>query len=293
MNTLSTIADQISQATGKTFKPHSNQSTGGGCINQTFTLSDGDRQFFVKSNRADLLEMFVAEAEGLAALKSANAFRIPEVICYGVDNNNAWLVLENLSLGYAGSQNFSSAGEKLALQHQVSQDTFGWHRNNTIGSSPQINLPENSWSTFWKKHRLGYQLELAMSHGYHGEVITVCEDLIERCDVLFDHNPKPALLHGDLWSGNLSFDSNGQPVIYDPAVYFGDAEADLAMTELFGGFGHAFYQAYNQVTRIDSGYQTRKKLYNLYHILNHMNLFGGGYQQQSIQMARQLISELK
>ena len=296
MNTIPAIlaiCEQISQATGKSFKPHTNQGTGGGCINKTFILADDHQKFFIKSNRADLSEMFVAEVEGLNALNAAQAFRIPEVICHGSDSNNAWLVLEYLPLGGPGARNFALAGEKLALQHQSSQRLFGWHRDNTIGSSPQVNNPEKNWSTFWKQHRLGYQLKLASSHGYHGEVITVCEDLIERCDAFFDHDPKAALLHGDLWSGNLSFDDKGQPVIYDPAVYYGDAEADIAMTELFGGFGNDFYQAYNQVSPIDSGYRSRKRLYNLYHILNHMNLFGGGYQQQSIQMARQLLSELK
>ena len=293
MNTILSISEQISRTTGQPFNPHTNQGTSGGCINQTITLSDDERQFFVKINRADLHHMFEAEAEGLAALKSAQAFRIPEVIGHGTDAGNAWLILEYVPLGRSASRNYSDAGEKLALQHQITQNAFGWHRDNTIGASPQPNNSEQSWVMFWKKHRLGYQLELAASHGYHGKVINRCEELIDRCDVLIDHKPSPSLLHGDLWSGNLSFDNVGVPVVYDPAVYYGDAEADLAMTELFGGFGTDFYHAYNDVSPIDSGYRTRKKLYNLYHILNHMNLFGGSYQQQSLQMTEQLLSELK
>jgi fructosamine-3-kinase len=179
-------------------------------------------------------------------------------------------------------------GQQLAALHQTKVgDTFGWERQNTIGSTPQINTWTADWTEFWVKHRLGYQLQLAQQRGGHFPKQDQLLNLIP--DLLAGHTPQPSLVHGDLWSGNAAVTQTGEPVIFDPATYVGDREVDLAMTELFGGFPAAFYQGYNQVFPLDEGYQQRKPLYNLYHVLNHFNLFGGSYESQANRMIMQLL----
>ncbi|MDH5552757.1 MAG: fructosamine kinase family protein, partial [Nitrosomonas sp.] len=171
---------------------------------------------------------------------------------------------------------------------------FGWTRNNTIGNTEQINTTTTDWLQFWRKNRLGYQLNLAKNNGYSGKLQQLGERLMSDLSVFFNNtSPAASLLHGDLWNGNVSFDANGQPVIYDPAVYYGDREADIAMTELFGMLPVAFYTAYQDDYPLDSGYNTRKILYNLYHVLNHLNLFGGSYRHQAEQMMNQLLVEIR
>lgn len=292
MDILNSLSQAISEATGKTFKANHNRHAGGGSINQTVKISDGSTSYFVKLNRPELLYMFEAESAGLQELDQSD-FVIPDVICSGKNSQAAWLVLQNLQLGAGNQQSFSKAGESFARMHQIRSERFGWSMENTIGSTPQINDWTTEWSEFWKVHRLGYQIQLAEKNGYGRSVIDKSSLLADECHHFFTHDPFPSLMHGDLWSGNLSFDENGQPAIYDPAVYYGDREADLAMTELFGGFSHSFYDAYNQTFPLDAGYQVRKRLYNLYHILNHMNLFGGGYEHQALSMAESLLGELR
>jgi fructosamine-3-kinase len=169
---------------------------------------------------------------------------------------------------------------------------FGWDRDNTIGSTPQLNEPSVDWVTFWRERRLGYQLELAARNGYRGRLKQRGERLLDGLGALLDHNPVPSLLHGDLWGGNLGYDEAGEPVIFDPACYFGDREADLAMTELFGGFGRRFWAAYQEAWPLSEGYPVRKHLYNLYHVINHLNLFGGGYLSQAESMIDRLLAEI-
>jgi protein-ribulosamine 3-kinase len=176
--------------------------------------------------------------------------------------------------------------------HRATSGRFGWHRDNTIGATPQLNAWESDWIVFWQTYRLGYQLDLAARSGHGGQLQRRGGLLLERLPALFDHAPVPSLLHGDLWGGNFSGDAEGNPVIFDPACYYGDREADLAMTELFGGFSGRFYSAYRAAWPLDPGYDTRKTLYNLYHILNHLNLFGGGYGSQAERMIDRLLAEL-
>jgi len=177
--------------------------------------------------------------------------------------------------------------------HKTTSPQFGWSRNNTIGSTPQVNNYESSWIDFWQQHRLGFQLELARQKGASDALYTKGKELSAELEQLFiGYQPEASLLHGDLWSGNYAYLKNAEPVIYDPAVYYGDRETDIAMTELFGGFSTEFYSAYNEVWPLDKGYQQRKKLYNLYHILNHYNLFGGGYVLQAENMVDQLLASL-
>ena len=275
------IAIAISQSTGQKFVGDRIQSKSGGCINQTAKISDGDRHYFVKTNQASLLEMFIAEAIALQQIYDTRAIRVPKPICWGIVEDTAYLVMENLELGT--KQNWEVMGRNLAAMHKVTSDRgFGWERNNTIGSTPQINNWTEDWIEFWIEYRLGFQISLAKRKGW---ICNVSEqDLYATIPSLFrDYQPQPSMVHGDLWCGNAAF-VESEPVIFDPALYFGDREVDLAMTELFGGFPSHFYQAYQAAYPLNQGYQKRRNLYNLYHILNHFNLFSGSYGSQANRM---------
>lgn len=286
------IAAQISQVTGKLFQPQNPRSIGGGCINSGYAVSDGDRTYFVKLNQASQLAMFTAEATGLEQMVATQTIRVPQPICWGIAGNSAYLVLEWLELGRSNSTAaWEAMGHQLAAMHRhTSNSGFGWQQDNTIGATPQINTWTTDWTEFWTGHRIAYQLQSGQRRGGHfpkdKQLLAVIPQL------LAGHTPSPSLVHGDLWSGNAAIAQSGEPVIFDPATYYGDREVDLAMTELFGGFPAAFYQGYNQAFPLDAGYQQRKTLYNLYHILNHFNLFGGSYEGQANRMIDQLLSRV-
>ncbi len=293
MNVWPEITQHIVETIRQPFEIENITTLSGGCINQAFCISGAGQCFFVKINQADRLSMFAAEAAGLNEIGQSHTLRVPKPICWNQNAQYAWLVLEHLDLKHHNASNAHELGTRLAAMHQVQAQQFGWKRDNTIGSTPQINTPTSDWLSFWRTHRLGYQLELAKHNGHHGKLQTLGEHLIEDCDQLFTHyQPTPSLLHGDLWSGNFSYDDTGQPVVFDPAAYYGDRETDIAMTELFGGFPERFYSVYQHEYPLDSGYNTRKILYNLYHILNHLNLFGGGYRHQAEQMMNCLLAEI-
>jgi fructosamine-3-kinase len=253
---------------------------------------DGDQAYFVKLNTASLLDMFEAESLGLKAMAETETIRVPRPVCSGVADGQSYLVMEYLEMGHASRDASAMAGRQLAQMHRSDWHSFGWQRDNTIGSTPQPNDPASSWVEFWRHHRLGFQLDLAARNGYGGALQRGGERLLHGFHVLIDQDPQPSLLHGDLWGGNIGYDREGKPVIFDPAVYYGDREADLAMTELFGGFGNDFYHAYRESWPLAPGYSTRKVLYNLYHILNHLNLFGGGYLGQASSMIDRLLAEI-
>lgn len=285
------VAQHISDVTGSPFANRSRHAIGGGCINTAAVLQDGNRRYFVKLNDAARLSMFEAEAEGLGEIVQTRTVRVPEPVCCGTADGSAYLVLECLDLGGADSRTLEQLGRQLAQMHRTTRDQFGWHMDNTIGSTPQINTPASDWVQFWRDQRLGYQLRLAAHHGRN--LTSKGERLMADLGEFFrTYRPVPALLHGDLWGGNVGT-TEQQPVIFDPAVYYGDREADLAMTELFGGFSHRFYQAYRETWPLDEGYPVRKTLYNLYHVLNHFNLFGGGYGSQAEHMIDSLLGELR
>ena len=285
------IEQAISQATGEPFKAESSSAVAGGCINQAVCLQGDGRHYFVKLNRADRLDMFAAEAAGLEAIRASRSLRAPQPIAWGTDHDNSWLVLEYISFSQHRAGTSSLLGEQLAAMHRYTADSFGWKRDNTIGSSPQPNSRTEDWPAFLKEQRLGFQLALAIGNHAPASLIDRGHRLLELLPVFFsDYRPLPSLLHGDLWGGNWEADDNGCPVIFDPAVYFGDREADIAMTELFGGFDDSFYRAYEAAWPLDTGYRVRKDLYNLYHILNHFNLFGGGYAQQAAGLIASLLA---
>ncbi|MDJ0740824.1 MAG: fructosamine kinase family protein [Gammaproteobacteria bacterium] len=291
MSTWQDIAAAIRSATGEPFDPDTRNGLGGGCINAAFRLADGTRAWFVKTNRADRLAMFEAEAAGLNALADSATIGVPRALCTGRSGDTAFIVMRHLELGRGSAQGWRDAGRQLAALHQCHAERFGWERRNTIGATAQHNDWNADWCDFWRTRRLGFQLDEAARNGYRGRLQQLGEKLLTRFDTLIDHAPRPSLLHGDLWSGNLAFDADGDPVIYDPATYYGDREAELAMTELFGGFSADFYAAYREASPIDPGYRVRKTLYNLYHVLNHLNLFGGGYGGQAEHMMAQLLAE--
>ncbi len=280
----------IREAITAPFAIESRAAVGGGDINASFRVHGNGLTCFVKVNGADKAEMFAAEAAGLEEISRAGAVRVPKPICHGANREASWIVLEYLELRPAADAGMRALGASLARLHRVTAPRYGWTRDNTIGSSPQVNTPADDWIAFWRERRLGFQLGLAQSKG-HGRLVKGGERLMEKLPAFFKgYRPPPSLLHGDLWSGNAAMTAGGEPVIYDPAVYYGDREADLAMTELFGGFAPSFYAAYRAEYPLDPGYETRKPLYNLYHVLNHLNLFGGGYGAQAERMVEQLLA---
>ncbi len=286
------IEQAIREVTGGGFQIHRQVAAGGGCINSAYRLEGEGGAYFVKLNRKELCPMFEAEAEGLREIAATKTVRVPAPVCWGVAHDRAYLVMESLNLRPGRGACDRIMGQRLAAMHEVEKPYFGWFRDNTIGSTPQPNRRHGDWIEFWAERRLGFQLELAASQGYGRSLQREGEKLRERLPVFFaGYNPKPSLLHGDLWGGNYAADETGEPVIFDPACYYGDREADIAMTELFGGFGKDFYAAYAESYPLEAGYATRKLLYNLYHILNHLNLFGGGYRAQAENMIARLLAE--
>jgi fructosamine-3-kinase len=278
------ILDQIRRMTGRKLKNASVLPAGGGCINETVIIetSDNEPGFFIKRNASEKLPMFEAEAEGLAAILETGTIRAPRPVCFGIAGESAFFALEAIEMrSRADAASQEKMGRQLAALHRVTSDTgaFGWHRDNTIGELPQRNPWTASWAEFFGKHRLGFQFDLAARKG---RPISRAAAFLDRLPALLgDHEPAASLLHGDLWGGNASFDSEGEPVIYDPATYFGDRETDLAFSEMFGGFGAAFYSGYCEAWPLERGYELRKQIYNLYHLVNHANHFGGGYADQS------------
>ena len=281
------IAEEITRATGQPFTIRDRRGIGGGSINQAYQVTDGDRSYFLKVNRAVRLAMFEAEALGLKAIADSSTIRVPRPLCWGTADGSAYIVMEYLPLEGGGQDAWYQMGQDLAAMHRVTSDSgFGWQQDNTIGETPQKNPWTVDWITFYAEQRLGYQFHLAQRRGRfprQGELLAALPALLSG------HGPGPSLVHGDLWSGNAAVTNAGIPVILDPATYYGDREVDIAMTELFGRFPKSFYEGYNASYPLEAGYETRKILYNLYHILNHFNMFGGGYGSQANVMIDRLL----
>jgi len=266
----------------------------GGCINNGARLdTQTGSSFFLKWNEAASPEMFEAEANGLEALRRAGAIRAPEPLALGGgDDTSPWLVLEYVGPGEPASDYPEQLGVSLAkLHHAEFALPFGWERDNWVGSLPQANDERSEWGHFWGDLRIVPQLQLARSKGF------LVHDTMDRLvdvipDALADVETG-GLLHGDLWSGNAYATEAGTPVIVDPAVFRGHGEVDLAMTELFGGFGQRFYEAYNAILPISREYEAfRRDLYQLYYLLVHLNLFGGSYESSSLAAASRTLTAL-
>ncbi len=263
----------------------------GGDINRAYRLNDGQHRFFIKTNSPDRLMMFEAEMIGLNEILTSSSIRTPRAFGCGLVGDQSFIVMEYLEL--SGRPDPVLLAQQLATMHRYTRDQCGFEDDNTIGSTPQVNSFSRDWVGFWQQQRLGYQLSLAMTNGFGNELFDSGMRLNEQVSNFFsDYTPLASLLHGDLWSGNQGADSHGNPVIYDPACYYGDHEADLAMMELFGSPGQRFFDAYDELFPIDAGYYVRRELYNLYHILNHANLFGASYLSQAKQMITSLLAQV-
>jgi len=261
----------------------------GGSINRVFRVPSDQGIILLKVNDVDGFAMFEAEVEGLDALRDARGIAVPKVLHVGRAGPHSYLALEWVEFGAASARAETRLGRGLARQHRVTSGHYGWHRDNNIGATPQPNTPSSSWLEFLREHRLGFQLKLAEDKGLpQREQVLGCEVLDGLGAFFAGHVPAASLLHGDLWSGNWGASPSEEPYVFDPAVYFGDREADLAMTRLFGGFGAGFYEAYQAEWPLTEGWEVRVDLYNLYHLLNHFNLFGAGYLPQVARVLERL-----
>lgn len=264
-------------------------SLSGGCISDAFKVTtDNGLNFFLKYNSSASNDLFIKEANGLKELAKANTIRIPEVLSFDED----YILLEYIPSGNKKKNFYREFGRRFAEMHKFTSESYGFYEDNYIGSNPQKNIPhekeKSSWVTFYFNKRILFQLQLAEGLGNSTDAlrkgISKLEDKIE--DIIGGSKEKPSLLHGDLWGGNYMVDEKGNAVLIDPAVYYGHREADLGMTKLFGGFSPEFYRAYNETFPLEDGYEYRENIYKLYHVLNHLNLFGGGYYSQALSLIK-------
>jgi protein-ribulosamine 3-kinase len=268
------LAAAISAATGTGFLLARTEPVSGGCIHQAHVLHAQDgRRVFVKSNRLAHRDAFACEAEGLKSIAGTGTIRVPTPLLEDAIGQDAFLVMEYIVFDRNPSD-WALMGQQLAALHRHTAPTFGWHRDNWIGASPQLNHCQANWMDFFRDCRLAPQFKLAAANGLP---LRDAQKLLHHLPhLLGEHAPAPSLIHGDLWAGNVAF-SAGLPVLFDPAVHFADRECDLAMARLFGGFPEAFFEAYKASWPLPPGAAHRRPLYQLYHILNHANLFGGSY----------------
>jgi protein-ribulosamine 3-kinase len=273
--------------------PRPEAAVHGGSINECYRWQTGNGSVFVKCCDAGRAWILEGEADGLARLARAKSVRVPAVRAAGTAGSQAFLALEWLELRPMDPLAERRLGQALARLHRVTAETYGLERDNAIGATAQANGPMPDWAAFWRERRLRVQLDRAARNGYGGRLQERGATLMDRVGDFFrNYRPVPALLHGDLWAGNRAMRVDGVPVVFDPAVYVGDREADLAMTRLFGGFGADFYAAYGADWPLDPGAAQRRDLYNLYHVLNHLNLFGGAYRLQAEAMIDRLLAAI-
>jgi len=289
MTLSTTIRNKIEEKSGTKIKSVS--SVSGGCISSAYRITDENgNNYFLKCNPSPK-DLFIKESNGLTELKKADLIRVPEVI----DSNEEFLLTEFIASGSRSKNFFENFGRSFAQLHKYTGKKFGFYENNYIGSNPQLNMPdeseENDWVAFYFNKRILFQFKLAEKNGYAKkeliEGISFLEKNIHK--IIGDSLEPPSLLHGDLWGGNYIIDENGNACLIDPAVYYGNREADLAMTKLFGGFSNEFYISYNDSYPLKEGYEYRENLYKLYHVLNHLNIFGTSYYSHVISLIKYYI----
>ncbi|MGA9572688.1 MAG: fructosamine kinase family protein [Lysobacterales bacterium] len=289
---MESIRTGLAEASGNATGLEWVRDLSGGDINRAALVRSGDTNLFLKYRTGTPPGMFATEARALAEISASGRIRVPDAIAWGDDGTTAWLVLEYIELTANGPP--ALLGEQLAALHELTKDRFGWSMDNYIGTTPQRNRRSDDWTEFWRQCRLEPQLEMARAAGFGGRLIDRGERLLDCLDELMqDHQPAASLLHGDLWAGNKAYTPAGQPVIFDPASYYGDRETDIAMTELFGGFEPAFYSAYQAYSPLPVGYPVRRELYKLYHMLNHLNLFGAAYLSRCESMLDALLAQVE
>ena len=283
------ISKQLSETLMFAFQISEKSKVHGGDINECYMISDGEQRYFVKTNQRSALPKFEAEAECIHILRESRSVAVPELVLTGVTKDSAFIVLNYLpTKPLDDSKNSYLFGQQLAKLHQWGeQQEYGFDQDNYIGATIQPNKWDRKWSRFFAEQRIGWQLQLMQEKGINLVNVNDFTGLIQN--ILANHNPKPSLLHGDLWHGNVASSVFG-PICYDPASYWGDRECDIAMTELFEGFQPEFYQGYESVLPLDINYSERKDIYNLYHLLNHYNQFGGHYLEQSEKMIKKILS---
>ena len=255
----------------------------GGDINSSYriSLSDG-RSLFIKTNTREAYDNFEAERIGLDAIYATGTIKVPKLIGSGLADDGAFLLMEYVESVGRKKDFWENFGHTLASMHQadttrfIKEGKFGFDSDNYIGSGRQINTPKESWITFFRECRLLPQIKRAERYFDDNEK-RAFEKLLSHLDDILCEPDSPSLIHGDLWSGNFITGNDGEAWLIDPAVYVGDSEADIAMTELFGGYDFRFYESYKESGLLRAGYEDRRDLYNLYHMLNHLNLFGSGY----------------
>ena len=286
--TANSLDQAITVLFGEDLRIVSRRPVHGGDINESYCLSLSDgTAVFMKCNSLKNFSFFEAEAKGLEALRKADAIGVPRALAIGTDKTQriSFLLMEYLERAAKLTKYWEMYGRELAALHRADCTEFaeagqgrpfGFTRDNYIGASPQINAPKENWITFYRECRLLPQIKMAERY-FDSGMRKQCTKLLDHLDSYLTEPEFPSLIHGDLWSGNSICGPDGKAWILDPAAYVGHYEAELAMTELFGGNPDSFYGAYSEVTPIDSGYRDRRDLYNLYHLLNHLNLFGGSY----------------
>lgn len=285
----SAICDQLAVAGVRARDNALPGSVAGGDISSAWRLATVDGDVFIKTGPLSAAAMFSAEREGLSEIARSKTVRVPAVAAQGETATDVFLALEWLDFASPDVAVERQFGENLASMHQVVRSRFGWHRDNTVGLTPQCNDQSDSWLEFFREQRLSFQLQLAAANGFTGELQVKGRRLLKRLPIFFDtDSPSASLLHGDLWGGNWA-NNAGSPVLFDPAVYYGDRETDMAMTRLFGGFGPAFYAAYEEVLPPRDGERDRVRIYQLYHVLNHLNLFGTAYLGRATELLDELL----
>lgn len=250
----------------------------GGDINEAHALSlDDGTVLFMKSNALSALDNFKAEAQGLEAIRNTGAIGVPEILGVGTNAGASFLLMEYISGAPRVKNYWEVFAAELAAMHRSDVSTFfGFPNDNWIGSRKQINRKNDSWIAFYRDCRLQPQFEAAKTYFTASDRRKI-EYLLSHLDHFLIEPERPSLVHGDLWSGNKITGNDGKCWLIDPAVYYGHPEVDIAMTELFGGFDGRFYEAYKEAGGMEPGYADRRDLYNLYQLLNHLNIFGGGY----------------
>ena len=298
---MGSIGNVLRSLLGKATKVESHQRIGGGCISdaaRVIAQIDGmPVELFLKSNEVSFLDNFECEAMGLAHLAAADAIRIPNVIAVGIVDGRAWFISEWIEQGTSSPRFYEKFGRELAGLHRAtSGDQIGWDRDNYLGAARQINtvssaLSSSDWTDFVVDHRIGFQLRWALDQGLADQRLQRDVEAVmgRMSDLLSGRERSASLLHGDLWSGNYLCDSNGDPVIIDPAVYRGCREAEFGMIRLFGACPASFEEAYHDAFPLPDGWQRRVSVYVLYHLLNHLNLFGHGYHSQCQRTASEIL----
>jgi fructosamine-3-kinase len=294
MERFAAIAHEISALIGVRCAPYPLRRVPGGNINECYQWPCASGALFVKVGPLATLADFEAEAAGLAELAAVRAVRVPRVLAVGHTDTAAFLTLEWITPGARTPDCERRLGEGLAALHAVTAPRFGWTRENCVGRTPQANGWTDDWTEFFRERRLRPQLTRAVAGGYADLLEAAGLRLLESLHLLLaDHRPSPSLLHGDLWGGNWLASEDIEPVVFDVAIYYGDRETDLAMTRLFGGFGNSFYEGYESVLPAAAGEPARRDLYNLYHVLNHANLFGAGYARQARASIDRLLAQVR